>query len=234
MRSTSSRMPEFSFIVSMGLRLVIGFIIFSILLFLPAGTFDWPEAWAFLIILLIYAIALHFLIFKENATTLKSRQHYKPVFSIDTFILGLAGIFFVSMFIFMGLDVGQFQWTSPLVPALFKYLGFSTLVCSLIVFLLVLKENAYLSRVIEVQEKQTLISTGPYAYVRHPMYLGNVLFVLSLPLALGSYVALVPAVLFLVCFIPRILFEERILIKKLEGYQAYMQQVRYRVIPKIW
>lgn len=100
--------------------------------------------------------------------------------------------------------------------------------------MLVLKENTYLSRVIEVQEKQTLISTGPYAFVRHPMYLGNILFVLSLPLALGSYVALVPAVLFLVCFIPRILFEERILIKELEGYQEYMQKVRYRVIPKIW
>ncbi|MFX1505809.1 MAG: methyltransferase family protein [Promethearchaeota archaeon] len=218
----------------MALRLVIGFILFSILLFVPAGTFDWPEAWAFIIILLTYAIALHFLVFKENPTALKSRQHYKPVFNVDTIILVVAGIFFISMFILIGLDVGPFQWTSPLVSSFIKYLGFSTLVCSLIVFMLVLKENTYLSRVIEVQEKQTLISTGPYAFVRHPMYLGNILFVLSLPLALGSYVALVPAVLFLVCFIPRILFEERILIKELEGYQEYMQKVRYRVIPKIW
>ncbi|MFX1515525.1 MAG: methyltransferase family protein [Promethearchaeota archaeon] len=227
-------MGEISFIASMALRLVIGFTIFSILLFLPAGTFEWPEAWAFLIILLTYAIALHFLIFKENPTALKSRQHYKPDFGLDTLILVIAGIFFISMFILIDLDVGQFQWTSPFVPSLIKYLGFSTLVCSLIVFMLVLKENAYLSRVIEIQEKQTLVSTGPYAIVRHPMYLGNVLFVLSLPLALGSYVALVPAVLFLICFIPRILFEEKILVKELEGYQEYMQKVPYRVIPKIW
>ena len=227
-------MGEIGFIASMALRLVIGLTLFSILLFLPAGTLDWPEAWAFIIILLTYAIALHFFIFKEKPTALKSRQHYKPVFGLDTLILVVAGIFFISMFVLIGLDVGQFQWTSPLVPSLIKYLGFSTLVCSLIIFMLVLKENAYLSRVIEVQEKQTLISTGPYAFVRHPMYLGNVLFVLSLPLALGSYVALVPAVLFLICFIPRIVFEEKILIKELEGYQEYMQKVPYRVIPKIW
>ena len=227
-------MGELRFITSMVLRLVIGLTLFSILLFLPAGTFEWPEAWAFIIILLTYAIALHFLIFKENPTALKSRQHYKPVFSLDTCILAIAGIFFISMFVLIGLDVGQFQWTSPLVHPLFKYLGFSIFTCSLILFMLVMKENVYLSRVIEVQEKQTVISTGPYAFIRHPMYLANILFVLSIPLALGSYVAIIPAVLFLVCFIPRIMFEEKVLIKELEGYQEYMQKVRYRVIPKIW
>ncbi|MFX0123089.1 MAG: methyltransferase family protein [Candidatus Hodarchaeota archaeon] len=227
-------MGQINFIAAMFSRLIIGFILFSILLFLPAGTFDWPEAWAFIIILLTYAIVLHFLIFKDNPIALKSRQHYKPVFSIDTLILLIAGIFLISMFILIGFDVGQFQWTSPFVPSLFKYLGFSTLICSLIIFMLVIKENAYLSRVIEVQEKQKLISTGPYAFVRHPMYLGNVLFVLSLPIALGSYIALIPAVLFLICFIPRIIFEEKILIQELDGYQEYMEEVRYRVIPKVW
>ena len=88
-------MGEFSFIVSMVLRLIIGFTLFSILLFLPAGTFDWPEAWAFVIILLTYAIALHFLIFKKYPTALKSRQHYKPAFGVDTLILLVAGIFFI-------------------------------------------------------------------------------------------------------------------------------------------
>ncbi|MFX1282587.1 MAG: methyltransferase family protein [Promethearchaeota archaeon] len=227
-------MVQINFIVNMLIRLIVGFSLFFLLLFIPAGTLDWPEAWAFIIVLLTYGIALHFLIFKNNLTTLKSRQHYKPVFGFDTLILFLAGIFLFMMFILIGLDVGRFQWTSTLVPSLFKYLGFSTLICSLILFMLVTKENTYLSRVIEVQEKQVVISTGPYSYVRHPMYLGNLLFVLSIPFALGSLVALIPGILFLICFIPRILFEEKTLIKELDGYKDYMQKVRYRVIPRIW
>ena len=227
-------MGQKNFIINMFSRLVVGFIIFSVLLFLPAGTLDWPEAWAFIIILMTYAIALHLLIFKEHPGALKSRQHYKPVLGIDALILLIAGILFIGMFILIGLDVGRFQWTSPYVPSLIKYLGFSTLICSLVIFMVVLRENTYLSRVVEIQEDQKVITTGPYSFVRHPMYLGNVLFVLSLPIALGSYVALIPGILFLVCFIPRILFEEKILKKELDGYKEYMQKVRYRVIPKIW
>ena len=139
-------MGEINFIVSMIIRLVIGFTLFSVLLFLPAGTFDWPEAWAFIIVLLTYAIALHFLIFKDNPTALKSRQHYKPVFGVDTLLLLLAGIFFILMFLLIGLDVGRFHWTSSFVLSFFKYLGFSTLICSLILFMLVIKENIFLSR----------------------------------------------------------------------------------------
>ncbi|MFX0052845.1 MAG: methyltransferase family protein [Candidatus Hodarchaeota archaeon] len=227
-------MEQINFMAAMFIRLIIAFTLVSVILFLPAGTFNWPEAWAFIIILLTYGIALHLLIFKDNPTALKSRQSYKPVLWIDTLILLIAGIFLISMFILIGFDVGRFHWTSPLVPVLFRYLGFSTLICSLVIYMLVIKENAYLSRVIEIQEKQVVISTGLYSFVRHPMYLGNVFFVLSLPFALGSYVALIPAILFLTCFIPRILFEERILIRKLDGYEEYMQKVRYRVIPKIW
>jgi protein-S-isoprenylcysteine O-methyltransferase Ste14 len=227
-------MGQINFIAAMFSRLITAFILISALLFLPAGTFDWPEAWAFIIILLTYGITLHLLIFKDNPTALKSRQSYKPVLWIDTVILLFAGIFMISMFILIGLDVGRFHWTSPLVPVLFKYLGFAILICSLVIYMLVIKENAFLSRVVEVQERQTVISTGLYSFVRHPMYLGNVFFVLSLPFALGSYVALIPAVLFLICFIPRILFEEKILVQKLDGYEEYMQKVRFRVIPKIW
>lgn len=98
----------------------------------------------------------------------------------------------------------------------------------------VLKENAYLSRVIEIQEQQKVISTGPYSFIRHPMYLGNIFFILSIHFSLGSYLALVPAILFLLLFVPRIFLEERILIKELEGYKEYIQKVPYRVIPRIW
>ncbi|MFX0207059.1 MAG: methyltransferase family protein [Candidatus Hodarchaeota archaeon] len=227
-------MEQINFMVAMFIRLLVAFILVSVLLFVPAGTFDWPEAWTFIIILLTYGIALHLLVFKDNRTALKSRQSYKPVLWIDMLILLMAGIFIISMFILIGLDVGRFHWTSPLVPVLFRYLGFFTLICSLVIYMLVIRENTYLSRIIEIQEKQVVISTGPYSFVRHPMYLGNVFFVLSIPFALGSYVALIPAFLFLTCFIPRILFEEKILVQELDGYKEYMQKVRYRVIPRIW
>ncbi|MFW9778233.1 MAG: methyltransferase family protein [Candidatus Heimdallarchaeota archaeon] len=227
-------MREANFIVTMIIRLVIAFFLFSCLLFLPAGTLEWPEAWAFIIILLIYGIVLHLLIFKNYPNALKSRQRYKPVFGTDTIILILAGICLFAMFIILGLDVGQYQWTALSVPSLFKYLGFSAFVCSLIIYMLVMKENIYLSRVIEIQEKQQVISTGPYAFVRHPMYLGNVLFAISIPFALGSFLALVPALFFVILLGPRIIFEEKILIEELNGYREYMQQVRYRIIPRIW
>ncbi|NHJ02511.1 MAG: isoprenylcysteine carboxylmethyltransferase family protein [Candidatus Heimdallarchaeota archaeon] len=138
------------------------------------------------------------------------------------------------MFIVTAFDVCRYQWIAPLVVPLFKYLGFAAFVCSLLIYMLVMKENSFLSRIVEIQEQQRVISTGPYAFVRHPMYLGNVFFVLSLPIALGSIIALVPALLFLICFIPRILFEERILIQELKGYKEYMRKVKYRIIPRIW
>lgn len=99
-------MSEYNFITVMIIRLMVGFFLFSALLFLPVGTFDWPEAWAFIIILLVYAIALHLLIFKDNPAALRSRRHYKPVYGIDTIILLFAGICFVLMFVVLGLDVG--------------------------------------------------------------------------------------------------------------------------------
>ena len=179
-----------NFISEMFSRLIVAFIIFSLILFIPAGTFHWPEAWAFIVILLTYGIALHLLIFKKYPTALKSRRRYKPVLGIDTLILLLAGICLISMFILIGLDFGQYRWTSLYVPYFFKYLGFSAFVCSLVLFMLVIRENVYLSRVVEIQEKQKVVSTGPYSYVRHPMYLSNLIFVLSIPFALGSYIAL--------------------------------------------
>lgn len=215
-------------------RLITAFGLFGGLLFLPAGTFDWTEAWTFILILLIYGILLQLLVFRKYPTIAKSRQRYKPKFGIDTLILFFAGISLFAVFIVAGLDVGRFQWSSPYVAPIFKYLGFSLLTCALVVYMLVMKENAYLSRVIEVQQGQQLITTGPYAMVRHPMYLGNVLFICSLPFALGSFLALIPGILFLVLFIPRIYFEEKVLSKEFPEYNDYMIKVRYRVIPKLW
>ncbi len=227
-------MAGMKFLIVLFSRLILAFSIFSLLLFLPANTFDWPEAWAFIIILLAYGIVLHFLVFQDNPTVEKSRKRYKPVFKFDFIILTLAGICFILMFIIAGFDVSLFHWTSPYVTHFFKYLGFSTFTCSLVVYMIVMRENSYLSRVIETQKKQKIITTGPYSLVRHPMYSGNILFMISIPIALGSILALVPAILFLILFLPRIFFEERILITEFEEYKQYCKEVRYRLIPKIW
>lgn len=218
----------------MVLRLLLGFLLFSVLLFVPAGTIYWEEAWAFILILTTYGILLHFLILRKSPKVLQSRRHYTPAFHIDTLILLLAGICLLLMFIIIGLDVGRYQWTTHLVPPLVKYLGFSSFVTSIMLYMLVMRENMYLSRVIEVQEDQRIVESGPYAFVRHPMYLGNLIFTISIPLALGSFIALIPAILFIVCFVPRILFEEKILKETLPEYHAYMLKVPYRIIPRIW
>jgi protein-S-isoprenylcysteine O-methyltransferase Ste14 len=227
-------MAKMRFIIVLFFRLIFTFFIFSLLLFLPAGTFDWPEAWAFIIILLTYGILIHFSIFQHDPTVEKSRQRYRPAYKFDFFILTLAGICFILMFIITGFDVGLFQWTSPYVTYLFKNLGFSTFTCSLVIYMLVMRENSYLTRIIETQKEQQIITTGPYSFIRHPMHTRNILFMISIPIALGSILALVPAITFLILFLPRIFFEERILLTEFEEYRDYCQKVRYRLIPRIW
>ena len=101
-------------------------------------------------------------------------------------------------------------------------------------FILVMRENRYASRIIEVAQGQSVISSGPYAYVRHPMYVAATLMYVATPLALGSYWALIPAVLIIPILVARILNEEKVLVKELKGYPEYMQKTRYRMIPGIW
>jgi len=142
-----------------------------------------------------------------------------------------AGLAFFSMFLITALTVG-FQW--PKIPFIIEVVGFMGIVLAFIIIFLVMRENSYASKRIEVQEGQKVISTGPYAYVRHPMYVGFIFMSLGFPIALGSLLAIPSGILAIILMAIRAYYEEKTLINELDGYEEYMQKVRYRLIPRIW
>jgi protein-S-isoprenylcysteine O-methyltransferase Ste14 len=146
-------------------------------------------------------------------------------------IIKLSSLYFLIAFLLPGFDK-RYGWSS--VPATVVISADVIVLLGYAFFALVLKENQYASRIIEVEEQQKVITTGPYALVRHPMYLAvSVMYIFS-PLALGSYWAMIPTLLLLILLVARIRNEERVLLRELKGYQEYTQQTRYRLIPGIW
>lgn len=142
-----------------------------------------------------------------------------------------AGLTFFSMFLIAALTV-RFQW--PKIPFIIEVVGFMGIVLAFIIIFLVMRENSYASKRIEVQEGQKVISTGPYAYVRHPMYVGFIFMSLGFPIALGSLLAIPSGILAIILMAIRAYYEGKTLINELDGYEEYMQKVRYRLIPRIW
>ncbi|UCE13704.1 MAG: isoprenylcysteine carboxylmethyltransferase family protein, partial [Candidatus Heimdallarchaeota archaeon] len=212
-------------------QVVVGFIIYGLFFFIPAGTFEWPEAWIFLIVTFLYVLGVVFYFWKRDPTVLQSRSSVKPEKSFDTVFLVLTGIAFFSMFLITAFNV---RFDGPRVPFELELIGFGIVICSFLILFLVMRENSYASKTIKVQEGQQVITTGPYAYVRHPMYIGFGMLIIAFPIALGSVFALPPAIIAIILIAVRAYYEEKTLIEELKGYKEYMQQVRYRLIPKIW
>ena len=202
-------------------------------LFIPAGTIFWLEAWFYLIIWGLFIFTVIYYLDKKNPELLKKRlETPQPKEKWDKIIIPVLFILMIPLFIMPGLDAIRFQWSY--IPLFFKIAGFiGTLVAS-IIYLLVLRENTYLSKGIEVQDGHKVITSGPYKYVRHPMYTGIIIFLISHCLALGSLYTLIPAGLFIITFILRTFFEDNMLKNDLEGYKEYMERTRYRLIPYIW
>lgn len=208
-----------------------GLILIGLMLFLPAGTFAFPGAWRLLGALFIPMLLLGAALLVKSPELLEKRLSNREKESSQKRVVGLSGLMFVVGFVAAGLDF-RCGWTQ--LPAWLS-------VAAVIVFLLgygmyaeVLRENAYLSRTVEVQQGQKVIDTGLYSIVRHPMYSSTVLMFLAMPLALGSAIAFV-------CFLPypaliaaRIKNEESVLESGLEGYSNYKRRVKYRLVPFIW
>jgi protein-S-isoprenylcysteine O-methyltransferase Ste14 len=212
-------------------QVVIGFIIYGILFFVPAGTIDWYEAWVFLIITFCYVLLVVFYFWKKDPTILQSRSKVKPEKGFDTVFLLLAGIAFFSMFLITAFNV---RFDGPRVPIELELLAYVAVIISFVILFFVMRENAYASKSIRVEEGQKVITTGLYAYIRHPMYSGFLIMTLAFPIALGSFLALPPAIIVVFLMAIRAYYEEKTLIKELEGYKEYMEKVRYRLVPKIW
>jgi len=212
-------------------RIALGILALGVLLFLPAGTIAFWEAWLYLAILYIPMFFALIYFIKNDPELLERRMRLKEKEIRQKLIVKFGWIYFILAFLIPGFDK-RYGWSDiPVVAVIaadiIALLGYG-------IFILVLKENSYASRIIEVEPEQKVISTGPYAIVRHPMYVGVMLMYIFSPLALDSYWALLPSLMIIPLIVVRILNEEHVLEKDLAGYKEYRQKVRYRLIPGIW
>ncbi len=203
----------------------------GLIIFLPAGTLIFWQAYTYFAILVIPMILVIFYFlnkdpkFLERRTRAKEKERKQNLLSIFSTVIFLTG------FIITGLD-HRFAWSY--VPVYIVITSDIIVLLGYLIIFFVFKQNSYASRIIEVNENQKVISTGLYRIVRHPMYLGILIMFLASPIALGSYWALIPFAVLPVILILRILNEEKILSDSLEGYHEYCQKTRYRLIPFIW
>ena len=208
-----------------------GLLVLGLMLFVPAGTIDYWEAWVYCAALLVPFLIVVTYLLRNDPELLARRIRLNEKESAQKKIIGVSSVIFFVIFLIPGLD-HRFGWSDvPVVVVLaaniLVILGYSFI-------FLVFRENTYASRIVEVEQNQKVISTGPYALVRHPMYLGFSIMVLATPVALGSYWALPAFLSFPLILVYRIMNEEEVLVRELPGYSDYMQNVRYRLVPGIW
>ena len=214
----------------------VSFLLMALALFLPAGTIAWPAGWTSLILLHGWLLVGIWLLLKYNPGLLQERlslsqPHQK---AWDRVFLVLFNLFFFAWLVLMPLDAVRFHWSH--MPLVLQVVGAMALVGSFLLISLTFRENSFLSPTVRIQEErgQTVISTGPYQYVRHPMYAGGLLLFLGTPLLLGSWYGLLLVLVVLPGCAVRAVLEERALREELPGYDAYMAQVKYRLIPYVW
>ena len=208
-----------------------GVILLALLLFLPAGTVHYPGGWLLMGILFIPMFLAGLVMMATNPNLLRSRLNAKEKEREQDLVIKLSGLMFLVGFVLAGLD-HRFGWSN--LPMTVNYVGAGLFLTAYVLYAEVLRENRWLSRTIEVQEGQTVVSTGLYSIVRHPMYFATVILFLSMPLVLGS----IPAFLVFLCYpaiiARRIRNEEQMLSRDLPGYREYCGRVRWRLIPFIW
>lgn len=213
------------------IKFLLGIIIISLLIFIPAGTIKYLNGWIFMGILFIPMLIAGIIMMIKNPELLKSRLDAKEKQKEQGLLIKLSGLMFIAGFIVAGLDF-RFNWFS--LPPLVTYIAIGLFLLSYIMWGEVLRENTYLARTIKVTDGQKVIDTGLYRIVRHPMYLATLVLFLSMPLVLGSLISFFIFLIYPILIIFRIIHEEKFLEKELEGYIDYKKKVRYRLIPFIW
>ena len=212
-------------------KFFLGVILVGLLIFLPAGTIQFINGWLFMGILFIPMFLAGLVMMAKNPNLLKSRLNAKEKEREQSLVVKLSGLMFLAGFIVAGLDF-RFGWFH--LPQAVSYGAAAAFLIAYMLYAEVLRENTYLSRTIEVQEGQTVVDTGLYGIVRHPMYAVTLLLFLSMPLVLGSLISLVIFLVYPLIIAKRIKNEEQILEAGLPGYKEYKQKVKYRMIPFIW
>ncbi|MBE5765551.1 MAG: isoprenylcysteine carboxylmethyltransferase family protein [Clostridiales bacterium] len=212
-------------------KFLLGVILVGMLVFLPAGTVAYHEGWLFMGILFVPMFAAGLVMLAKNPELLKKRLSAKEKENEQSLVVKLSGLMFIAGFVLAGLDF-RFGWL--VLPDWVSWAAAGVFLLAYALYAEVLRENAYLSRTIEVQEGQKVVDTGFYGIVRHPMYAVTVLLFLAMPLVLGSAIALVVFLAYPVLIAKRIRNEEKVLEEGLPGYREYKQKVKYRLVPFIW
>ncbi len=213
------------------LRLVAGFVIVLALLLLPAGTVAYWEAWAYVAVVFVPMTSVVIYLIRYDPELLERRMRTRETSAEQSRIVKIGAVCYVLAFVLPGFD-RRFEWSRVSVAAVVAadvlvLLGYG-------LFILVLRKNTCASRVVEVEQGQRVVTTGPYAIVRHPMYLGILVMILSTPVALGSWWAVLSALPLVPILVARIRNEEQLLAHELSGYQEYVKATRYRLIPRLW
>ena len=208
-----------------------GLILIGLLLFLPAGTFLWPQAWLLIGILFIPMFIAGLIMMKKSPDLLKRRLNARESQTEQREVIVLSGLMFLAAFVVAGLNR---RFGFILLPMWICYVAAVIFLLAYALYAEVLRENVWLSRTVEVQKNQKVVDTGLYGIVRHPMYMSTLLLFLSMPLVLGSILSFLILLLYIPIIAKRIRNEEQVLEKGLEGYSEYKQRVRYKVIPFVW
>ena len=208
-----------------------GLLLVGALLFLPAGSFAYRQAWLLLGILFIPMFCAGLVMMAKSPELLRKRLHAKEEQGEQKQVIAFSGLMFLAAFVLAGLSF-RFGWY--LLPRWACLAAAAVFLLAYLLYAEVLRENAYLSRTIEVQEGQKVVDTGLYGIVRHPMYAVTLLLFLSMPLVLGSPLAFAVLLFYIPLIVKRIKNEEAVLAEGLEGYADYMKKVKSRLIPGIW
>ena len=208
-----------------------GLLMVGLLIFWPAGGFSYTGGWLLMGLLFVPMLIAGFVMFFKSPDFLRKRLDAKEKQAAQKGVLALSGLMFIAGFVLAGLDF-RFGWSKmPLVVTVIAAVLF---LAAYALYAEVMRENAYLSRTIRVEEGQKVVDTGLYALVRHPMYMVTILLFMMMPLVLGSWYALIPFAFYPAIIIVRLKDEEKLLSKELPGYEEYKKKVKYRILPFIW
>ena len=212
-------------------RYFLGLILVGLLLFVPAGTLNYWNAWLFMGLLFIPMFIAGIILMFRNPMLLQSRLDVKEKEKTQKYVIIYSGLMFILGFIVAGLNY-RFSWI--MIPNIVVIIASILFIISYILYAEVLRENTYLSRTIKVQKDQKVVDTGLYGIVRHPMYSVTIILFLTMPLILGSIISFIIFLIYPFIIYRRINNEERVLEKELKGYKEYKRKVKYRLIPFVW
>ena len=224
-------MTKKKLLISAVTKFLAGLVLMGLLLFLPAGTWNYFNGWLFLGLLFVPMLLLGIVLFLKAPALLEKRLQSKEKENTQKGVVAASALMFLGAFVLAGLDY-RFGWTK--VPMWFVSVAAVILLASYTMYAEVMRENAYLSRTIEVQENQKVIDTGLYGIIRHPMYTATIFLFLAIPLVLGSWISFSIMLLYPVAIVARIGNEEKVLEEGLPGYSDYKKKVKYRLVPFVW